>query len=189
MLNQGGNMKSQVSTANPAIDSSRLEKCVLPPNGPFPNSPHPVIIYREPHVFQSYDLAGQMEKLFAENDWLNQWRNGVYPYHHYHSTGHECLGVVSGWAQIQFGGEDGILKTVFAHDVIAIPAGVAHKNVGSSDDFSVVGAYAAGANWDVLRGQPTERAMADKNIARLPLPRFDPVFGADGPLIRWWQSF
>ncbi len=88
---------------------------------------------------------------------------------------------------MQFGGATGVLVTVKAGDVIIIPAGVAHRNVGSSHDFGVVGAYPAGQNWDMNYGKANERPEVDKNIARVPLPHKDPIFGAGGPLIQHWS--
>lgn len=72
--------------------------------------------------------------------------------------------------------------------MIVIPAGVAHQNIGASDDFGVVGAYPGGSDWDLLRGLPGERPKADRNIATLPTPDNDPIFGAEGPLRRIWKS-
>ena len=54
------------------------------------------------------------------------------------------LGVYSGTARVQLGGEGGMTHTIHPGDVIIIPAGVAHKNLGDSPDFGVVGAYPAG---------------------------------------------
>jgi uncharacterized protein YjlB len=88
---------------------------------------------------------------------------------------------------VQLGGDNGVLISIGAGDVIIIPAGVAHKNMGSSDDFGVVGAYPAGQNWDMNYGKGHERPQADKNIARVPLPEKDPVFGAGGPLGQHWS--
>ncbi|HXO96731.1 MAG TPA: hypothetical protein VN857_09120, partial [Chthoniobacterales bacterium] len=79
--------------------------------------------------------------------------------------------------------------TVRAGDVIVIPAGVGHKNLGASDDFGVVGAYPGGRHWDLLTGKPGERPKADQNIAALPLPDNDPVYGPDGPLRKIWPSY
>jgi uncharacterized protein YjlB len=77
---------------------------------------------------------------------------------------------------------------VAAGDVIVLPAGTAHKRIVMSADFLVVGAYPPGQeNWDLLRGNPEDRPKADDNIAKVPLPKTDPVAGKDGPLLEHWQ--
>jgi uncharacterized protein YjlB len=52
----------------------------------------------------------------------------------------------------------------------------------------VVGAYPGGRQWDLLRGLPGERPQADRNIAAVPLPETDPIYGADGPLRKIWAE-
>jgi len=49
---------------------------------------------------------------------------------------------------VQFGGADGLLFVAGAGDVLVPPAGVAHKNIWSSHDLRVVGAYPQGTAWD-----------------------------------------
>jgi uncharacterized protein YjlB len=88
--------------------------------------------------------AAPIEALVRANGWGGSWRNGVYGYHHYHSTAHEVLSVYGGTAEVQFGGEDGVVVSIARGDVVIIPAGVAHKNLGSSSDFRVVGRTHAG---------------------------------------------
>jgi len=73
-------------------------------------------------------------------------------------------------------------------DVLVIPAGVAHKNLGASADLGVVGAYPRGQSPDMNDGHDGERPRADQNIAQVPLPAADPVFGVDGPLMRQWTK-
>ena len=73
-------------------------------------------------------------------------------------------------------------------DVIVIPAGVGHKRVESSEDFGVVGAYPGGRHWDLLRGRPGERPQAESNIAAVPLPENDPIYGPDGSLRKIWEA-
>ena len=75
-----------------------------------------------------------------------------------------------------------------AGDVIVIPAGVGHKNLGSSADLLVVGAYPPGQRWDLCDGSPGERPWVLKNIAAVPLPAADPVFGVNGPLVEEWKG-
>jgi uncharacterized protein YjlB len=154
--------------------------------GVFPNSVLPVLLYRQAFT-EAEDRASVVEQRFAENDWTNSWRNGVYSFAHYHSTTHEVLGVYSGAATLRLGGEHGKNVEVYAGNVIVIPAGVAHQNIGASEDFAVVGAYPDGREWDLLRGLPGERPKADRNIAALPIPDNDPVYGTEGPLPQIWK--
>ena len=157
-------------------------------DGVFPNSPLPLLLYHQAITADAEDPASIFEERFAENDWTNSWRDGVYSFPHYHSTSHEVLGVYSGAATLRLGGERGKNVEVRAGDVIVIPAGVAHQNIGDSNDFGVVGAYPGGRSWDLLRGLPGERPKADHNIAALPMPDKDPIYGAEGPLRRIWKS-
>jgi hypothetical protein len=69
-------------------------------------------------------------------------------------------------------------------DVVTIPAGVAHKNLGSTGDFGVVGAYSQGLNPDMHYGRPGEKPRSDSNIRRVALPKADPILGVDGKLGR-----
>jgi uncharacterized protein YjlB len=157
-------------------------------DGIFPNSPLPLLFYRDAIRTDAKDRASISEQRFAGNDWTNSWRNGVYSFPHYHSTSHEVLSVYSGAATLRLGGEHGKEVEVRAGDVIVIPAGVAHQNIRASDDFGVVGAYPGGRQWDLLRGLPAERPKADHNIAALPMPDNDPIHGASGPLRSIWKS-
>ncbi len=159
----------------------------LEDDGVFPNSRLPLLIYRGAVSLPEHDSASLFEQLFAANDWNGSWRNGVYRYHHYHSTAHEVLGVYAGSAKLQLGGEKGVIHHARAGDVIIIPAGVAHKNLGSNSHFAIVGAYAEGREWDMNYGKPGERPRADRNIAKVPLPKMDPVFGSGGALMQKWQ--
>jgi uncharacterized protein YjlB len=156
-------------------------------DGVFPNSDLPLLLYRQAFSREAEDAASVIEQSFAENNWTNSWRNGVYPFTHYHSTTHEVLGVYSGSATLRLGGEHSRDVEVHAGDVIVIPAGVAHQNIGARDDFGVVGAYPDGREWDLFRGQPGERPEADQRIAALPIPENDPIYGAEGPLRQIWR--
>lgn len=159
----------------------------LADDGTFPNNPDlPLVVYRAAFVPHRCTPA-IVEAVFRQNRWGGAWRNGIYGYHHYHSTAHEALGVARGSARVQLGGPEGETFAIEAGDVLILPAGVAHKNLGASPDFLVVGAYPAGQDWDLNTGQPDERPQADRNIKQVPLPATDPVYGADGSLATYWD--
>lgn len=71
--------------------------------------------------------------------------------------------------------------------MVIIPAGVGHKNLGSSPDLLVIGAYQPGQSWDLLCGDPQERPRALENVAAVPMPESDPIYGAHGPLLEHWR--
>lgn len=160
-----------------------MQSYQLTDDGVYPNNARlPLLHYR-----RGVDLpVERIEALLRQNGWGGSWRNGVYAFQHYHSTAHEVLVCYSGSARVQLGGEQGIVASIAAGDVVVIPAGVAHKNLGASADFRVVGAYPAGQSPDMCYGQPGERPGADERIAAVPRPPIDPVFGDDGPLARLW---
>jgi uncharacterized protein YjlB len=118
---------------------------------------------------------------FRSNGWLNNWQYpGVYTYGHFHSTTHECLGVASGWMEVELFGNGGLCIRVNAGDVLAVPAGVSHNMVDRSEDILMVGGYPEGRDWDNMQDdfltEETRRAAA-KRIMMLPIPEKDPVNG------------
>jgi uncharacterized protein YjlB len=164
------------------------QQLVFEDDGTIPNNKLLLLLYRQAFAADTIEIASVIEHRFAENDWTGSWRGGVYSFLHYHSTTHEVLGVLSGSATLRLGGAQGETVKVHPSDVIVIPAGVEHQSLGSSDDFSVVGAYPGGRKWDLLRGLPGERRQADRNIAAVPLPDNDPLYGPNGPLKRIWKA-
>jgi len=104
------------------------EPLVFADDGSFPNSRLPALFYRGAFA-TGRDLGPAFENLFGRNGWTGSWRNGLYSFHHYHSTAHEVLGIHRGSVKVMLGGEKGRLVTLTAGDVIVIPAGVAHRNV------------------------------------------------------------
>ncbi|HYG22221.1 MAG TPA: cupin domain-containing protein [Verrucomicrobiae bacterium] len=172
--------------ATDVLNRPEIIATVLKDDGAVPNNRLPLLVYRTAVNLEGRDPAALFEELFQSNDWTGTWRNGIYTYHHYHSTTHEVLGVFKGSATIQFGGEKGIKQKITAGDVVIIPAGVAHKNLGASSDFAVVGGYPGGAEWDMNYGRPNERPASDENIAQVAMPKNDPLHGASGPLFQHW---
>jgi uncharacterized protein YjlB len=169
------------------IKEPRVITRLLKDVGTIPNSRLPVLIYQGALELPKDDPASAIEALIHAQQWGNDWRNGIFTYHHYHSTAHEALLVYSGSARVQLGGEAGPIETIGAGDVIIIPAGVGHKNAGASSDFHVVGAYPPRQIVDMNYGKPGERPRTDENIGRLALPATDPVFGKTGPLLEHWR--
>lgn len=153
-------------------------------DGTIPNNKLPLLLYRNAFRARGEQGAEYLETVFHNNNWKNSWRNGVYPFHHYHSTSHEVLGVYQGSAFLHLGGDHGKKLRVSEGDVIIIPAGVGHKNLGS-ENFHIVGAYPNGMDYDMNRGLPGERPRTDNNIAALPLPGCDPLGYNEGLPVIW----
>lgn len=171
------------------VQKPNLKALLLEDDGSIPNNPSlPLLVYVGAFMLPVHDPASICELIFQQNEWGGGWRNGIYSFHHYHSTAHEVLAIAKGTAKVQFGGEQGPVVDVRPGDVAIIPAGVGHKNLGSSADLLVVGAYPLGQTWDLCRGEADERPWALENIASVPLPARDPVYGDDGPLIRHWLT-
>lgn len=149
-----------------------------------PNHPHPpVLIYKG--VITDGDVAGQFEQRFADNGWPPQWRDGIFDYHHYHTTAHEVLGIARGTARLVIGGPGGEEIDVEAGDALLLPAGTGHCRLSASLDFMVVGAYPPGMEFDLCKQAATPAILA--RIVALPFPERDPVNGDSPPLTQHWK--
>ncbi len=154
-------------------------------DGAIPNSRLPLLVYRAALPAD----PDAIEAAFAANHWPPAWRNGVYPFHHFHSNTHEALGIARGEVSVLFGGPGGQVLTARAGDVIVVPAGVGHCNTAQSPDLLIVGAYPDNApRPDNHRGDPADHARLSANIARVPAPNADPVSGIGGALRRLWDD-
>jgi uncharacterized protein YjlB len=159
-------------------------------DGLIPNNPAlPLVLYRG-----GVDLSGSpdpeqlVEKTFATNGWGKMWRNGIYPYVHYHSMIHEAMGIARGRAKVRFGGKGGRELEIGPGDVVILPAGTGHQLITQTQELVVIGAYPPTGKYDLCRGSKSEHNKALRSIADVPAPDTDPVFGADGPLIALWRA-
>ena len=153
---------------------------LLAADGSIPNHPSwPLLVY--PGITSSGITPEFFENLFTRNRWPAAWRDGVFPFHHYHSNSHEVLGVYEGEVTVQFGGDGGVTVTARPGDVIVLAAGTAHKKLSARGSLGVVGAYPEGSNPDTCKGVP-------KNNLTTVLPACDPVYGAGGPLFTYWRT-
>jgi len=173
-----------------------VEQYPYAPDGTVINSRLPLLVYRQAvKADEGGDLEAALKQTFSGNDWLNNWTyRGVYPYPHFHTTCHEVLGVARGAMPLRLGGAAQEPMLFTAGDVIVVPAGVSHSafeeaehaTLGGTDDVLMVGGYADGRDWDLMRdGQVSDGEMraAVKRIMGLPIPRLDPVTG--GPMHPW----
>ncbi|MEJ2170113.1 MAG: hypothetical protein P8X90_31825 [Desulfobacterales bacterium] len=107
------------------MEKPEIQTILIPDGGLFPNNDVlPLTLLQQVFDPKTENLAQAIEKTFHENAWEGSWRNGVYDFHHYHSTAHEVLGLYAGRVKVRFGGPDGQAVAANAGDVIIIPAGV-----------------------------------------------------------------
>jgi uncharacterized protein YjlB len=151
-----------------------LEIWHAPEGDAIPNHPRfPVLLYRGTGL---RDPEAARER-FVEAGWGGSWVDGVFDFHHFHSTSHEVLAVVAGSATLELGGPQGRAFEVAAGDAVVLPAGTGHRRATADGAFTVVGAYPVGQeDYDLLRSADD---AARARIAALGPPSADPV-GGDG---------
>lgn len=157
------------------------ETLMFAPEGQtFGHPDYPALLYRGVLTGSAEDS----EALVDRNGWPAQWRGGIFTYHHYHSTAHEALGVISGRARVVLGGPEGQEVSIRAGDLAVLPAGTGHCLLEESDDFEIFGAYPAGQqNWDICRKSPDAETL--QRIRAVPLPESDPLTG--GSMSELWS--
>jgi uncharacterized protein YjlB len=154
----------------------RLETWQAPPGDAIPDHPRFAVL-----VYRGVELDDP-RSMFARHGWGGTWVSNVFDFHHFHSTSHEALAVLSGNATIELGGPQGEAFEVSAGDVLVLPAGTGHRRTRDADGFRVMGAYPRGQeDYDLLR--EADDAARDR-IAALAAPPADPV-GGEG--VAHWQ--
>lgn len=129
-----------------------VDRYNLPPTALVPNSPLPLLHYKQVFPDPASRKPAALHELYHKNGWKTQWifRYGPTQDSHYHSVAHECMTVLSGTARIRFGVADtspdweasthgdakedgGIEIDARAGDVFILPAGTAHKTMSTTE--------------------------------------------------------
>ncbi|KAL5366688.1 hypothetical protein BJX96DRAFT_180958 [Aspergillus floccosus] len=165
----------------------------LPPTLHSPGSTLPILHYRDdlPHP-RTEETAS---KFLTAHTWEKRGVWGAIDIRHFHPNTHECYGVFQGASTLLLGaaGGDGntagLKLTVYPGDVLVLPAGTAHSSVDSKDDYRYVGVYPrACPRWrNEMGNYPIDLKALRKEIAQVPLPEADPVYGGNGPLCQLWS--
>jgi len=152
-----------------------------------PNNPRlPVLHYVAALDPAEGALAARFEAVFDAHGWPAAWRNGIFAFHHFHSTAHEVLGIYSGTVSVRLGGEGGIDVVLEPGDVVVLPAGVGHKKLSCAGALGVVGGYPEGQDADLCRPDARRFRVRVAAVSRVPVPGQDPVSGPGGPLTHHW---
>lgn len=170
------------------VMTAQPQQYLIKDNGIFPGSSFPVLLYKSAFTIPTFFPSRRIKNKLIANGWTNTWRNGIYTRQHYHSNTHEAIAVIKGHTTLLLGGENGIQIGIQKGDVLVLPAGVAHKNLGKMNDVRCVGAYPEGCDYDMKFGDIGERPLADKNIAAIPLPDSGPVAGQQDILVAIWAE-
>lgn len=153
-------------------------------DGVIPNNTLPVLMYK--NVLRDA-IHEDFELTFKQNGWTNNWKDIILPYDHFHSNTHEVLGLFKGKARLMIGGKNGQEVIVETGDVIIIPAGVGHYSLDNSIDYLFIGGYPNGADWDIKVSLKENEATMIEAIANIPIPKMDPIFGENGPIVDYWK--
>ncbi|MDQ0299318.1 uncharacterized protein YjlB [Salibacterium salarium] len=165
------------------MKQAQITDMIFTDDGKIPNNQElPVLLYSGAFA----ENPDECRETFKQNNWTNSWAGGVFDYHHYHSNAHEVLGIINGKIKLKIGGKKGTTFDLKTGDVVVLPAGTGHKEMSSSFEFEVVGAYPGGSNYNLKTGDPSERPEVLEEIKNVPLPDNDPVYGENGPLITMW---
>ena len=146
-----------------------------------PNSSLPVLLFRGVIEPDARGKSALFRRTFKKQGWVGIWTDSIYDYTHFHSNAHEALGIAEGRVTVRLGGDEGRRVRLKAGDLLILPAGVGHRRIGNEEGLQVIGAYPEGqADYDLKR--------KGHAVPRVPLPRTDPFFGEDGPLVRAWKE-
>lgn len=168
------------------MNAQKTQDIYFHDDGTIPNSKLPVIVYYS--ITDVIDKSTWFEQNFAKNNWLNNWRDIILPYDHFHSNTHEILGISKGIVTLNIGGAKGKQLLLSAGDALLLPAGVGHYFVSSAGAYEVVGGYPDGGNWNLLQELGADKDSIYAEIDSLEIPQLDPIHGLDGPMHKYWKK-
>jgi uncharacterized protein YjlB len=174
-------MSQQLLTPR-STDKVEIVRLKIPAGDQVPNNPkHPAVIARDALGGAHDDRA--VRGLMERNGWGGTWTSIVFDYHHFHPDAFEALAVASGSATLMLGGPQGETVEVQAGDVMILPPGFGHQRLAMRDGFQICGAYPPGQeNYTIVRAGYDDVML--RQIAAVAKPRTDPVWGANGALLK-----
>ena len=111
IMSKNNNLSPPDDRFKGVIQTPRVAVHQLKDDGTIPNNDKlPLLVYQGALSLPDQNPAAVVEALFRANQWGGSWRDGIYGFHHYHSTAHEVLAICRGKAKVQLGGENGIWK-------------------------------------------------------------------------------
>jgi uncharacterized protein YjlB len=167
-----------------ASNSVEIVRLAFPRGDQVPNNDrYPAVIARNALGGGQDDAA--VKALLRSNGWGGAWTWRVFDFHHFHPDAFEALAVARGSATLMLGGPQGKEIDVEAGDVMILPPGFGHRQIEARDGFLICGAYPPGQeNYTVVRGEEGHDEAMLKEIASVPEPSTDPVWGGDGALLK-----
>ena len=169
----------------PDVQAFRFED-----DGETPNNPRlPLVVYRAAvKLAGEHDPAAPFERAFARHGWGDGWRNGIYPFLHFHTATHEVLGIARGRATVEFGGAKG--QALDGRGGRRRRAAGRHRPSAHLGERRSSGRRRLSAQRFIrpeAAGQ-VDHKKAVAAIAEVPLPEMDPVHGREGPLMTLWKG-
>jgi uncharacterized protein YjlB len=77
--------------ANAFLQKKEPELLYFKDDGLIPNSKLPLLLYKNAFTARDEKAASWLEQHFAQNNWSNSWRNGIFDFHHYQSKTNEAM--------------------------------------------------------------------------------------------------